>query len=185
MAPITNQPLLQAEATLAAETNKRVVNRSIPTAIAKQAEGWRTGRTGAGRTRERPCARSTKKQWGASARIAHHGRAPSTDAAVRGRIYVSSRTSSPKNGVLATGEGSIYGRSTTGASSTDECKHRYERPALRPTEDRTRAVHPYRLSRVGAVRPSFRRDHARRSPLPRLSVTRPPSAAIALLTASV
>jgi len=128
MAPITNQPLLQAEATLAAETNKRVVNRSIPTAIAKQAEGWRTGRTGAGRTRERPCARSTKKQWGASARIAHHGRAPSTDAAVRGRIYVSSRTSSPKNGVLATGEGSIYGRSTTGASSTDECKHRYESP---------------------------------------------------------
>ena len=113
MAPITNQPLLQAEATLAAETNKRVVNRSIPTAIAKQAEGWRTGRTGAGRTRERPCARSTKKQWGASARIAHHGRAPSTDAAVRGRIYVSSRTSSPKNGVLATGEGSIYGRSTS------------------------------------------------------------------------
>jgi len=112
MAPITNQPLLQAEATLAAETNKRVVNRSIPTAIAKQAEGWRTGRTGAGRTRERPCARSTKKQWGASARIAHHGRAPSTDAAVRGRIYVSSRTSSPKNGVLATGEGSIYGRSS-------------------------------------------------------------------------
>src|SRR5215472_2451663 len=34
-----------------------------------------------------------------------------TDAAVRGRIYVSSRTSPPKNGVLATEEGSIYGRS--------------------------------------------------------------------------
>src|SRR5437868_1616147 len=35
----------------------------------------------------------------------------SIDAAVRGRIYVSSRTSPPKNGVLANEEGSIYGRS--------------------------------------------------------------------------
>src|SRR5215470_13550919 len=35
------------------------------------------------------------------------------DAAVRGRIYVSSRTSTPLNGVLATEEGSIYGRSLT------------------------------------------------------------------------
>ena len=33
------------------------------------------------------------------------------DAVVRDRIYVSSRTSKPKNGVLANEEGSIYGHS--------------------------------------------------------------------------
>jgi hypothetical protein len=32
-------------------------------------------------------------------------------SAIRGRIYVSSRTSSPESGVLASGEGSIYGHS--------------------------------------------------------------------------
>src|SRR5260370_37844629 len=34
---------------------------------------------------------------------------PNRDAVVRDRIYVSSRTSTPKNGVLANEEGSIYG----------------------------------------------------------------------------
>jgi hypothetical protein len=51
--------------------------RGTSTTIAKQAERWRTGRTGAGRTRECSCARSTKKHWGAGARIAHQGRASS------------------------------------------------------------------------------------------------------------
>src|SRR5271157_2294607 len=40
------------------------------------------------------------------------------DAAVRGRIYVSNRTSPPKNGVLANEEGSIYGRSVVLSGSS-------------------------------------------------------------------
>ena len=43
--------------------------------LAKQAERWQTGRTGASKTRECPDARSTSKRLGAGARIAHHGRA--------------------------------------------------------------------------------------------------------------
>ena len=80
--------------------DNRIILGDTSHAIAKQAERWRTGRTGAGKTRECPRALSTTKQWGAGARIAHHGPA-SVDATVRGRIYVSSRTAPPPNGMLA------------------------------------------------------------------------------------
>jgi hypothetical protein len=42
--------------------------------------------------------------------MAHQGPAPEAGAAVRDRIYVSSRTSWPENGLLANEEESIYGR---------------------------------------------------------------------------
>ena len=44
--------------------------RSTSLTIAKQTDRWRTGRTGAGKTRECPRALSTTKQWGAGALIA-------------------------------------------------------------------------------------------------------------------
>jgi hypothetical protein len=46
---------------------------------------------------------------GASARIAHYGLALEAGAAVRDRIYVSSRTSTLKSGMFANEEESIYG----------------------------------------------------------------------------
>ena len=42
------------------------------------------------------------------------------DAVVRDRIYVSSRTSKPKNGMLANEEESIYGHSPCGITTRNE-----------------------------------------------------------------
>ena len=70
---------------------------------------WQTGRTGAGRTRHSPDARSTTKRLGTGARIAHHGRASQTRCCnkrpdIREQSYLM-----PKNGMLANEGESIYG----------------------------------------------------------------------------
>jgi transposase len=50
--------------------------RRTPLTIAKQADRWPTGRTGAGRTRKCPGAQSPSKRLGSGARIAHRGPTP-------------------------------------------------------------------------------------------------------------
>jgi len=73
-------------------TSAKVDVEGVQLTIAKQAQRWQTGRTGASKTRECPDARSTKKRLGTGARIAIMAVHRSLDAAARGRIYVSSRT---------------------------------------------------------------------------------------------
>jgi hypothetical protein len=52
---------------------KRARLRRRVTTVASTLSRWRTGRTGASKTRECPRASSPTKQWGAGARIAHRG----------------------------------------------------------------------------------------------------------------